>query len=63
MVTSAVRNVNLEVLYQYMAHRIYEYSLPYPVVITNSDKESIFIPAGFDSMRLISELGKLANKQ
>ena len=63
MVSSALRNMNLDVLYQYMAHRIYDFNLPYPAVITNTEKDGIFIPAGFDSMRLISELGKMDNKK
>jgi len=46
-----------------MVHRIYDFSLPHSAIITNSEKDGIFIPAGFDSMRLISELGKMDNKK
>ena len=46
-----------------MAHRLYDYSLPHSAIITNSEKDGIFIPSGFDSMRLISELGKMENKK
>jgi hypothetical protein len=46
-----------------MVHRIYDFVLPHSAIITNDGKDGVFIPAGFDSMRLISELGKMENKK
>lgn len=45
-----------------MVHRVYDFTLPHSAQITNNEKEGIFIPSGFDSIRLISELGKMDKK-
>lgn len=47
---------NIELLYKYISHRIYDYDFPYPSKI--DEKNSIFIPTGRDTPNLIAELCK-----
>jgi dynein light intermediate chain 1, cytosolic len=54
--TSTIANKNLKTYYQYMLHRIYNFEFPVPANIT--DKDSLFIPAGFDSQNQIEALKK-----
>lgn len=54
--TSANANRNLSVTYQYLLHRLYDMDF-----IFNSEvieRENLFIPSGFDTPNLISELIK-----
>lgn len=45
---------NLDTLYQYLNHRLYEFSFDAkPQVV---EKEAFFIPAGFDSLTLIRQV-------
>ena len=45
---------NLDTLYQYLNHRLYDYSFASKPQIV--EKDELFIPAGFDSLTLIREL-------
>ena len=45
---------NLDTLYQYINHRLYNYKFANKPQIV--EKDSLFIPAGFDSLNLIKEL-------
>ena len=47
---------NLETLYQYVNHRLYNFRFTTKPQIVEKDK--LFIPAGFDSLNLIRSLGK-----
>jgi dynein light intermediate chain 1, cytosolic len=62
MFTSAAQGAhkNLDILYQYCVHRLYDFTFPHTSQIT--EKESIFIPAGFDSLRLINQIVKTEAK-
>jgi dynein light intermediate chain 1 len=52
--TSARKGTNLEVLHEYLRHRYFEDSLSTGPEINN--KESIFIPAGYDSPKFVEQL-------
>jgi len=54
--TSASQKKNLDVWYQYIVHRLYNSDNIFGPVVHESD--TLFIPAGFDSMNLIEELTK-----
>ena len=45
---------NLDTLYQYLNHRLYDFSFDRKPQIV--EKDELFIPAGFDSLTLIREL-------
>ena len=47
---------NLDTLYQYLTHRLYDYSFIKQAQVV--EKDELFIPAGFDSLNLIRELCK-----
>ena len=46
---------NLDTLYQYMLHRLYE-GYDFAVKPQIIEKDQLFIPSGFDSKNLIDEL-------
>jgi len=46
--TSTKQNINLSVLYEYILHRIYKFDLQHKPNIM--DKDSYFIPSGYDSL-------------
>ena len=50
---------NIELLYKYIVHRIYDYDFPYPSKL--DEKNSLFIPTGRDTLNLIAELCKGVN--
>lgn len=50
---------NIETLYKYILHRLYDYEFQCKSQVYSKDQ--IFIPTGFDSQTLISELCKDAN--
>lgn len=54
--TSATANRNLGVTYQYMLHRLYDYDFKHRAEVL--ERENLFLPAGFDTPNLISELVK-----
>lgn len=43
--------VNVDLLYQYLVHRLYGYPLLYKPLL--DEKDRLFIPSGFDSITLI----------
>lgn len=49
-------NGNLKTYYQYVMHRLYNFEFPVPANIT--EKDSLFIPSGFDSLKQIEALKK-----
>jgi dynein light intermediate chain 1 len=49
--TSANSNSNMEMLYSYIVHRIYDQDFAFTSNI--NDKEALFIPSGRDSKDLI----------
>ncbi len=49
--TSDKAQVNLELFYHYLVHRLYGYPLKYKPLV--DEKDRIFIPSGFDSLTLI----------
>ena len=55
--TSATQNTNLNILYQYQMHRVYDFPFPFKSQI--DEKDTIFVPSGFDSLDLINSLAKL----
>jgi dynein light intermediate chain 1, cytosolic len=56
--TSANTDKNLDVMYQYLLHRQYNFGLKYrPEII---ERDNLFLPAGFDSPNLIEQLSKAA---
>lgn len=57
--TEIFQYTNIERLYRYVLHRLYDYELNFKAEV--STKEQIFIPTGFDSQTLINELCKDAN--
>ena len=64
--TSALtKSVNLDVLYQYSLHRLYEsekekgLDFTFPYKSEMGDMTRIFIPSGIDSLTLIEALGKV----
>lgn len=52
--TSCLKGTNMELLYSYLKHIFFEADFAIGPEINN--KESIFIPSGFDSPKLISQL-------
>lgn len=46
--------VNVELLYHYLAHRLYNFPLHYGPLV--DEKDRLFIPSGFDSITLIKYL-------
>ena len=54
--TSTLANKNLRTYYQYLLHRLYEFEFPHPANIV--DKDSLFLPSGFDSLKQIEALKK-----
>ena len=55
--TSATQNTNLNILYQYSLTRVYDFAFPFKSQI--DEKDTIFVPSGFDSLELINSLAKL----
>ncbi len=49
--TSDKAQINLDLLYHYLVHRIYNFPLHYKPLV--DEKDRIFIPSGFDSLTLI----------
>ncbi len=49
--TSAKPNINLNILYEYILHRIYKFELRHKPNIM--DKEAYFVPAGYDSLAVL----------
>jgi dynein light intermediate chain 1 len=49
--TSTKQNLNLNVLYEYILHRIYKFEFRHKPNIM--DKDSYFIPAGYDSLSVL----------
>ena len=49
--TSAKHNFNLELLYHYFMHRIYNFEFRYKPIL--DEKHKIFLPSGFDSIDMI----------
>lgn len=49
--TSATANRNLDVLYQYILHRLYNFDFIFKPEIV--ERDAVFLPAGFDSPNLI----------
>ena len=54
--TSTLANKNLRTYYQYMLHRLYDFEFPHPANLV--DKDNLFLPAGFDSLKQIEALKK-----
>lgn len=54
--TSTLANKNLQTYYQYMMHRIYDFEFPFPANI--EEKDNLFVPSGFDSLKQIEALKK-----
>ncbi|XP_041763653.1 cytoplasmic dynein 1 light intermediate chain 1-like isoform X2 [Anopheles merus] len=52
--TSAKNNINCDLLFQYLKHRIY--GLPFGTSASVVEKDAVFIPAGWDSVQKISIL-------
>ena len=52
---------NIELLYKYMLHRLYDYEFPYQSKL--DEKNSLFIPTGRDTLSLINELCKGVNDE
>lgn len=49
--TSSKQNINLSVLYEYILHRIYKFDFRHKP--NTMDKDSYFIPAGYDSLSVL----------
>ena len=47
-------NININIAYEYLMHRLYEFKLKSEAQV--HEKNSIFVPSGWDSSGLISEL-------
>ena len=58
MFISTTSHINIENLYRYIMHRLYDFE--FKIKPQLHEKEALFIPTGFDSMNLISELCKNA---
>ena len=56
MFTDIHQQTNLELLYRYLLHRLYDYD--FKDKAQSDSKNSIFIPSGFDSKQLIESLCK-----
>jgi len=56
MFTDIHQQTNLELLYKYLLHRLYDYDFNDKAI--SNLKNSIFIPSGFDSLMLIDALCK-----
>jgi dynein light intermediate chain 1 len=52
--TSAKYGHNVDVAYEYLVHRVYDYKLS--AETQTHEKDKIFVPSGWDSSNLISEL-------
>ena len=52
--TDIHQQTNLELLYRYLLHRLYDQEFSQKAQFT--EKSSIFIPSGFDSLNVISQL-------
>ena len=57
---SSKKGHNMQLLYQYLLHRLHGFDFPFKAEMY--EKEQIFIPAGFDSATLIAELFKGEHK-
>lgn len=55
-----VQMTNIEILYRYILHRLYDYQFSCKSQVHLKDQ--LFIPTGFDSLHLIDELCKEANQ-
>lgn len=53
MFASSNSKTNIELIYQYVLSRLYDYSFPH--ASNTADKEALFIPTGFDSLELIDQ--------
>ena len=52
--TSSIAERNLDVFYSYLTHRLYDMQFEHkPQTV---DKDSLFIPSGFDSLNMINQL-------
>ena len=56
MFTDIHQQTNLELLYRYILHRLYDFE--FTDKAQPNQKNSIFIPSGFDSLMLIDALCK-----
>jgi dynein light intermediate chain 1, cytosolic len=56
MFTDIHQQTNLELLYKYLLHRVYDFEF-FEKAQANQ-KNSIFLPSGFDSLNLIDKLCK-----
>ena len=52
----AKESKNLDTLYKYINHRLYNYNFDAKAQVV--EKDELFIPSGFDSLNLISGLSK-----
>lgn len=59
MFTDIHQQTNLELLYRYLLHRLYDFE--FLDKVQSTQKNSIFIPSGFDSLLLIEALCKGSN--
>lgn len=51
---SSNSNSNIQILYEYILHRLYDIDFVHSSNI--NDKEALFVPTGFDSPDLISQM-------
>ena len=51
---SANSNSNIQILYEYILHRLYDVDFVHASNI--NDKEALFVPTGFDSPDLIKQM-------
>lgn len=54
--TSGEQKRNLDVCYQYLLHRLYDMDLPFAAEV--QERDTLFVPAGFDTPLMIGELIK-----
>lgn len=52
--TSSKSNINVDILYEYLLHRLYSFDLRFKSELVH--KESIFIPSGQDNQNLINTM-------
>jgi dynein light intermediate chain 1, cytosolic len=49
--------INIELFYHYLMHRVYDYPFKFKALV--DEKERVFIPTGFDSLTLIKYFVRL----
>ena len=54
--TSSLASKNIDTLYQYILHRLYDFEFAFKPNL--EEKDSLFIPSGFDSLAQIEALKK-----